>query len=229
MKIFEKKNKYFIALVLFLVACFPETRGQENEYYLWTGVKLSKEIIPDLKLVINPELRTMFNFEEKELLMETGLGFDPFKFLGLDLLYRLSREYSSDKTITQHRFAFDIQPKAEIDRFSVGLRIRYANYSESEPEAGNIEKYLRYRLETGYDIKESKLEPYCSLELFHNLPEKEIDKLRYLFGISYKFNKIHSIDNFFIFQDYPGKNKNCYIFGVTYKIKLQNPIWQKRI
>ena len=63
-----------------MVICYAETRGQENEYYLWTGVKLSKEIINDLRLVINPELRTVPYFNKKELLMETGLGFNPLNF-----------------------------------------------------------------------------------------------------------------------------------------------------
>lgn len=229
MRIFTKIYKSCITLLFCLITCFAETQGQENEYYLWTGVKISKEIIKDLRLVINPEFRTISEFDRKELLMETGLGYKPFKFLGLDLIYRFSREYTPDETFTRHRFAFDIQPKTELGRFSAGLRLRYTNFSEGGFDMSTGEKYLRYRVETEYNIKGSKLTPYCSMEFFHNLAGREINKLRYLIGANFKFNKVHSIDNFFIFQDYPGKLKNRYIFGVSYKIRLKNSLWQKRV
>jgi len=48
------------------------------------------------------------------------------------------------------------------------------------------DNFLRYKAALGYDIKSCKLTPTISAELFHQLADNEMYKVRYKLAVDYK-------------------------------------------
>ncbi len=79
---------------------------------------------------------------------------------------------------------------------------------------------LRSRLNVKYDIRNCKINPFASVELYTRLDEwKGYDKLRYRLGASYKINKDNSISLYYLFEDVNG-GANGHAIGFEYSIDL---------
>ena len=79
---------------------------------------------------------------------------------------------------------------------------------------------LRSRLNVKYDIRNCKINPFASVELYTRLDEwKGYDKLRYRLGASYKINKDNSISLYYLFEDVNG-GANGHAIGLEYSIDL---------
>ncbi len=79
---------------------------------------------------------------------------------------------------------------------------------------------LRSRLNVKYDIRNCKINPFASVELYTRLDEwKGYDKLRYRLGASYKINKDNSISLYYLFEDVNGE-ANGHAIGFEYSIDL---------
>lgn len=79
---------------------------------------------------------------------------------------------------------------------------------------------LRSRLSVKYDIRNCKINPFASVELYTRLDEwKGFDKLRYRLGASYKINKDNSISLYYLFEDVNGE-ANGHAIGFEYSIDL---------
>ena len=218
-------NKYFlfihgmITLILFILGT-KISPAQDNEWNTWGSIKFSKDIGEKFNFSLTPELRFTDQFDIDEYLVEAGLEYQPVKFLELGAQYRfLINERETKSTEYFHRVAFDAKGKYEIKRFNFQLRTRYTNYNEFDSDDDN-ETYLRYRLKTEYNLKKSKLTPVVSIELFHQLKDKEINKIRYSLGAEYKINKHHAIGLNYHIQDYLNKDYQKNILALEYKIKF---------
>jgi hypothetical protein len=68
----------------------------------------------------------------------------------------------------------------------------------------NPKDYLRFKLETSYKVPNLPISPYLSAELFYSVNNPEgntIDDMRYVGGLTYKFNKHNSFDLSFQIDD----------------------------
>jgi len=182
--------------------------------------ELQIDLLPDLGLEINPEIRFSNFMEFSELILQGGLNYKPFKFLKLSGYYRFIGDYTNDEPEYLHRFAFDAEPKYEINRLELELRLRYANYTDFAGETGNNKSYYRYRLQAKYDIKNFKFNPHISWELFQKSDEKSVYKGRYEVGVEYGFKKKNELEIFYFLQDYYNKDELHHIIGVKYQLKL---------
>ena len=94
--------------------------------------------------------------------------------------------------------------------------------STTEPEFKEAKHNLtlRSRLNVKYDIRNCKINPFASVELYTRLDEwKCYDKLRYRLGASYKINKDNSISLYYLFEDVNGE-ANGHAVGFEYSIDL---------
>lgn len=94
--------------------------------------------------------------------------------------------------------------------------------STTEPEFKDAKHNLtlRSRLNVKYDIRNCKINPFASVELYTRLDEwKGYDKLRYRLGASYKINKDNSISLYYLFEDVNGE-ANGHSIGFEYSIDL---------
>jgi len=219
MKIKHVIIRNVLLIVILSAGCFGAL-AQDNTLDLWTGIKLQKELTKSLDLYINPEWRLNDGGDENEFLFETGLAFEPLKFIEFEAKYRLAYQVESDdENIWRSQVALDLKGKFELNRFDFQLRARLTNYTDfGDDDEAN--PYLRYRFKTEYNIPKSAFTPVLSIELFHQLKDKEINKIRYTAGVEYKFNKHNFLSLDYSLQDYLKKEKQRSVIAVQYKYKF---------
>ena len=194
--------------------------AQQPKTYERFEFELQIDLLADLELEINPEIRFSNFMEFSELILQSGLKYNPLKFLKLSGYYRFISDYTNDEPEYLHRFAFDAEPKYEINRLELELRLRYTNYTDFAGETGENRSYFRYRLQAKYDIRNFKFNPHISWELFQKSNEKSFYKGRYEVGVEYGFKKKNELEIFYFLQDYYNKDKLHHIIGVKYQLKL---------
>jgi len=82
------------------------------------------------------------------------------------------------------------------------------------------DNFLRYKAALGYDIKSCKLTPTISAELFHQLADNEMYKVRYKLAVDYKIFKNNYVGASYRLDYYLKKYENNHIFSIGYKLKF---------
>jgi len=222
------------SLLFILAFWFAVSALAQDGPSIWTELEFSKKITKNLKAEFNPELRLLDGFKMDSYILEGGLSYKLHKYLTLAGYYRYENEYKYKKKSgdykgqeSSNRFAFDAKTPFKLNRFDIQFRLRYTNGSDGNDETSDRISFFRYRAKFEYDIKGSKLAPFASAELFHDLVLKDIDKARYTFGLSYPINKSNEIGLFYRLQDYfepensvEEKKTSLNIIGIGYSLKF---------
>jgi hypothetical protein len=222
------KNRYLLLLLVLNIALsgyaqkFPAT---------WIELGVSKQIVKNLKVELSPELRLLDSLKMDSYIIEGGLSYKLHKYLTLASYYRYDNVYKYKKKSGAYKneehlnmLAFDAKSGFDFDRFGIQFRLRYTQGLY----ANNNASEFRFRTKVDYDIKNCKLVPYFSLEIFHDYlvlaterdlisgQFKGIDKIRYLFGTSYTINKNNEVAIYYRFQDNRIKNTMNNVIGIGY-------------
>jgi len=218
------KNKI---ILLAIAVLFTFSGYTQSEPSTWMELEFSKKIIKNLKIEFNPELRLFGGFEMDSYILEGGLSYKLHKYLTLAGYYRYENEYNyrEKRQIYEwepaSRLAFDAKSGFELKRFDFQFRLRYTNGTDFDETTDDKASYFRYRAKIDYDIKGSKLAPFISVEAFHDLLLKDIDKTRYTGGLAYPINKSNELSLFYRLQDYSEADKESMdIIGVGYSLKF---------
>jgi hypothetical protein len=223
--------KYRIFLIVLSLILIKNASAQDGPS-TWFELEFSKKIIKDLKLEINPELRLLNGFEMDSYIFEGGLSYKFTKYLGIGGYYRYEDEYKYKKSTgaykgqkAYNRWAFDVKSGFELNRFDFSFRVRYTYGADYDQTTNDGASYFRYRAKLAYDIKNFKLIPYASIEVYHDLILKEIDRTRYTAGLNYPINKHHEVGLFYRLQDYyetkdaqGEQKKSMNIIGIGYSL-----------
>jgi hypothetical protein len=223
------KNKILLIITSLVLTCSVYAQDGPST---WFELEFSKKIIKDLKLEINPELRLLNGFEMDSYIFEGGLSYKINKYLGVGGYYRYENEYKYKKSTgaykgqkAYNRWAFDAKSGFELSRFDFSFRIRYTYGADYDATTDDKASYFRYRAKVDYDIKGLKFVPYASIELYHDLILREINRTRYTAGFTYPINKHHEVGLFYRLMDYyetkdaPGEQKKSMnIIGIGYSL-----------
>lgn len=209
-------------LFLILVLCFSvfQLAAKTKKYGTWIEFELNKKLFKNFELSVIPEIRLEDNFSVDEYMVDAQLGYEPIKNIDFAIAYRINNNVKTKGNEITTRWTFDGNAKKELGRFEGALRLRLASYSEDED---GIKKasYLRPRFKIRYDIKNNKITPFASFELFRNLRDKEFQKARFDFGASRKIGKIHRVALYYRLQDYWASERNSiHILGIDYRLKF---------
>lgn len=209
--------KCIIPVVLLFLAPQLPAQEVENDFEYRTSVKMTFKPIKKLKLNFTPEVRLSDDFSIDRYMLETGAVFKAAKILYLGAGYRFVVNPRDEKdTEYLHRYEFTATVKKRIERFEPQFRLRYTNYADDDDD----DNYLRYKAAVGYDIKNCKLTPVLSAELFHKLSDNSLHKMRYKLGLDYKLFKKNYLGVSYRLDYYLQKEKNNHIFSIGYKIKF---------
>lgn len=215
-------------LILLALLSFLGFSGfAQSEPSTWLELEFSKKIIKNLKVEFNPELRMFGGFEMDTYILEGGLSYKLHKYLTLAGYYRYENErnFREKRQIYEwepaSRFAFDAKSGFSVNRFDLSFRLRYTNGADFDETTDDKTSYFRYRAKIDYDIKGSKLAPFASVEAFHDLILKDVDKMRYTGGVAYPINKNNEVSLFYRLQDYSEAGKESMdIIGLGYSLKF---------
>lgn len=241
-----KKLFAFSLFLLMSSAMFAQDSVLVRDLETWSGVTLKKSFL-DKKLDF--ALTQEFRFSDNSTYLnnyftELTAGYEIFKGFEVGLGYRFIRNHRGDNGYrNENRFNTDISYKHKIDRFTLDYRLRYQYRSilKAEDDEDPIQKY-RFRLKLKYNIKNWKLDPYISSEVFY---AKEVDrvnyvptitevnnisgfqKMRFTIGTDFKINKTFEVGGFYRierdFKTYPlvyYTPGTYHIIGLNLNIKL---------
>jgi len=217
------KNKLLLIILLVLPAF---SAFSQSGPATWLELEFSKKIIKNLKVEFNPELRLASGFEMDSYILEGGLSYKLHKYLTVAGYYRFENEYNyrEKREIyeweSSNRLAFDAKSGFNLKRFDFQFRLRYTNGADFDQTTSERASYFRYRAKVDYDIKGSKLIPFISAEVFHDLILKEVEKSRYTGGLAYPINKNNEISVYYRLQDYTDTKTSLDILGLGYSLKL---------
>jgi len=206
----------------------------QNGPSTWIELEVSKKITKNLKLELNPELRLLGDFQVDSYIFESGLSYKLHKYFSIAGYYRYENEYDYKKSTGEYksqqslnRLALDAKTGFEIKRFDLQFRLRYTRGLDHAETTADKTSYFRYRAKLDYDIKGSKIIPNISVEAFHDLIIKDLDKIRYTAGLAYPINKNNEIGLFYRLQDYfepsdymGDKKESTHIIGLGYSLKF---------
>lgn len=203
----------------YLLISHPARAQEETEWNTWTSFEIKKDITDRLSAFVAPQVRFAEQFEVNEYFIQAGVEYELFKFLEIGGNYRyLINERTNKSTEYFHRMAFDLVGKHDIDRFGIQLRTRYTNYDELKDNESFNDATMRYRLKSDYSIPKSKFKPSIGVEFFHQLQNKEINKIRYMAELAYKINKVHDIAVGYLMHAYPNQDRRTNILTLEYQI-----------
>ncbi|MCG8579886.1 MAG: DUF2490 domain-containing protein [Bacteroidales bacterium] len=212
-------RKLYFLFILAIMVLVIDTKAQDTEHTSQTRTefKISYKLADKWKLQAIPELRFDETFSIDKYILELKTVYNPFKRLSLGASYRfIANERSTKDTEYLQRYAFDIKYEYKLKRWKPTIRMRYTNYSEDDENG----EFLRGKAGLEYNIRKCKFTPFAGAELFQDLNNNELFKVRYSLGTDYKINKTNSISMGYKLDYYMQRYENKHIMYLGYKFKF---------
>ncbi|MEP2024557.1 MAG: DUF2490 domain-containing protein [Reichenbachiella sp.] len=175
-----------------------------QDFESWTSLALKYKLDKKWTFGLQEQIRLDNNSSEiKSFLTQFTTDYKLSKKFEVGLGLRLinKNDNKGNKQGYEHyfRYHFDASYKHKLDRFSFKYRVRYQDRSELSVHSsneGDPEKYVRFKATADYNIKNWKLDPEISGEIFNPLDGETYDGLsgyRLTVGTNYKIKKLGKI------------------------------------
>ena len=203
-----------------------------RDFETWTSAKLKLKPNKKWTFGLQGQLRLDNNSSElKGFFTELTGGYKLFKGMeiGLGLRYINKNDNEGKVQGTEHyfRYHFDASYKHKIDRFALKYRFRYQNRNEiglSKEEGDVHTQYFRLKASVTYNIKDWKLDPVFSGEIFSKYGYSNgFSDYRLTIGTNYKMKNFGKIGVFYRLENeissfYP---KTTHILRVKYTYTIK--------
>ncbi len=152
----------------------------------------------------------------------------------ISLRERLQYTRTHAEIIDEDKYRFEKEEKILFDEYGVPLFDENWNtitettinwldkITEDETKKHKNNMVLRSRLTAKWDIKNCKINPFVSAELYTRLDQwRGFDKLRSRIGASYSINKDNAIEIYYLFEKAGQKgNADTHAIGIGYSLDL---------
>lgn len=212
----RKKKRLSILLLFAVLAGSPLCllNGQEHDFCTWTKLGLEYEMKPRWTLSSDLEWRTKGHAGTNDRIgLSADLEYEALPFLklggGYEVHYRNRGKEEGWKF--RHRYRLEGTLSTRLHRFKLSLRERF----QQTWDMAEKEFRLRSRLKVAYDIRQCKVEPYVSVELYNGLARGEsfaVTRTRYRGGVSFPLGKQWEAEAFYCRQ--VEKEKGKHILGI---------------
>lgn len=210
--------KRILFLFAMLLVSATQIKAQTENFNTWIEFEFAKEFLDKLEFSITPELRLEDQYKVDEYMIQGKLTYEPFSFLDLAAAYRINTEIKNKGNEKYYRWAFDAQLKRDFARFEGSVRGRVTNYTDSSEEDPGT--YFRPRAKLEYDIKNNKIQPFISYELFRNVTDSEWNKTRFDAGFNRDLGDLHRIELYYRLHNYFSDKTSVHILGIGYRLKF---------
>ncbi|MBN2814271.1 MAG: DUF2490 domain-containing protein [Bacteroidales bacterium] len=186
-------------LTLLLTLFLPCLKAQQRDFQVWPSVGLNLEIVKNLELEIEEEVR----FRENATLIDRqvndlSLNYRFNRYFKAGLNYRLEAQWvNADDYNWRNGFSGDLSLRMQPARFTLAYRLRLQSlkverFRNETAFSGGYRH--RHKIEAEYDIQGVPLVPFASGELF--IEQKtgagaETSALRLWIGLEYRYRKLH--------------------------------------
>lgn len=227
------KKVYISLLVILLTGPFGFA-NENRDFVSWSSIEVNFKPNKKWTLGVEGELRLQNNASEVDQYF-TQLHIDHEIFnnfkLGGGLRFIRNNDTLGKKTGYENhfRFHFDASYRYKIGPLLFRHRVRYQNKNEcgvSPAEGDYANQHIRFKTALTYKIKNWKLDPVFSAEIFHHFEEGEengFDKYWFTIGTSYSFKKLGKIGLFYRMErtlnTVPPKTTDILMVKYTYVFK----------
>lgn len=181
-----------ILISIFLIFPLFFLSAQENDFQSWHSFSLKNKInkTTDINLKVGARFRENSSLLDKNFL-EFRLKKELNKRTSISTGYRNTFNYDTEFVLVkQNRFYFDLIYKNKLTkRLSYSIRNRWQNQVSIYQSA----RTFRQKFSLEYNIRKTKLTPYCAVEYFSNSFD-HINKLRSTISLSYPISKDIDVD-----------------------------------
>ncbi len=181
-----------ILISIFLIFPLFFLSAQENDLQSWHSFSLKNKInkTTDINLKVGARFRENSSLLDKNFL-EVRLKKELNKRTSISTGYRNTFNYDTEFVLVkQNRFYFDLIYKNKLTkRLSYSIRNRWQNQVSIYQSA----RTFRQKFSLEYNIRKTKLTPYCAVEYFSNSFD-HINKLRSTISLSYPISKEIDVD-----------------------------------
>jgi long-subunit fatty acid transport protein len=206
--------------LIILLAMGFQTFSQIEDFQLWNGYSVEKELNKKISVGLEQEFRFKNNASQFEDYLTTlGGGYKINKYLKVRGAYRFNYAKSIEEGVkNEHRFNVDLMLRYKLDRFVLGYRARYQ--VEYEKFEYNHYHDLRNKFGVKYNIRKTDFVPFAEYEFNYSLnypAGNSIYRNRYTFGVDYEISKQLSVYSYYRIQTrriYDKKPYNYYILGL---------------
>lgn len=187
-------------LIFSFFLSFIGTCHAQDEFQVWAEAGIKGDVIKKMDWFF--DLKARFGRTGvDQLLPEAGFNYKVTKWFKPSVTYRLivaPNKYGNYKAA--HRINFNANFKESVDRFSLGLRVRY-QYAMSgragQEYDSDFDQAFRFKPSVEYDINNSIFSPKVSAELYYDPvygPNgQRFTKLRIGVGSSLELDGPHSV------------------------------------
>lgn len=223
-----------IALSLFLLICtVAATQAQEvrvvQDFETWSTAGLRYKVNKKWRFGVSQSLRLNTNSTTVDQhFTELTAAFKPVKNLTTQVEWRLGGKKRVDSFQTFTRWSFAGVYEVELGRFSIEPRVVFQTRNQylGDISLTDVDQHFRYRVGLDYNIKNWKLDPEASFELFRRRDVEdgsEFDKFRIRLGTRIDMGKKSSLKVFIAYEDelnakYPLQST---ILGVKYNFDVK--------
>lgn len=236
-----KNIKGYLLISTMLFLAFTEGYTQEGTYVevrdleTWTSAEFNLKVDKKWNFGLQSQMRLDNNSSERKSYL-TQLSTD-YKFtkkfqMGIGFRHTIKNDNEGNIQGNEHFFRFQVNAsyKHKANRFDFKHRFRYTSSNEigvSKIEGDLPEQYFRFKSSVGYNIKDWKLDPEFSGELFSKYikygQSNGLDRFRLTIGTSYKLKAIGKIGLYYRMEReinalYP-KTTNILQFKYAYTLK----------
>ncbi len=217
--------------ILFMLNSAQAQEGEwieVRDFETWSSVGARMKLNKDWEFTLSEQLRLKNNSKTVDsYFTELEAQYSGFKGFEIGAGLRYIKENDNKGKIqgyeTHFRYNLDLGYKHKLGDFRMGYRVRFQNKDElqvSQKQGDTAINKLRLKIGTEYNIKNWKLDPKVSLEMFNTLG-KGFDKFRITAGTSYDFKKFGKVNLFYRMErelmpkyiEYP---KTTNIIGLSY-------------
>ena len=192
--------------------------GQNQDFGIWTGVKVSKSFAKKVKTFGEFQARFDQNSTQlKSTYLQAGVGYKFTKWYQLGLVYR----FSSFSEFNVNRFDINNDFEYKNGDNSLQLRLKFQKSLVTHKIKGDR---FRIRLKYSYKVNK-KFKPYAKMQFFytHLYDYKGWNQQRYGLGALIRIKKKNYIDVFYNYEfefnvAHPQKQ---YVVGLKYKLKYK--------
>ena len=225
-----KKTTFNLAFLCLMTASmiFSKVHAQSNEtvvtsdFESWSSIGVKAKLSKKLDASLEQGIRLAHNSTQlDQVLTDLGLSYELYKNLNFGVGMRYIYDRSNNGTYDNDlRYNLDLSYKQKFDRLGLKYRIRYQNKNEiGSFDTQEAKKYLRLKIGAIYNIKNWKLDPKFSTEIYRNIESGgQFDKLRFTLGTDYSIKKYGELGIFYRLEKDLNSTvpKTTYITGLKY-------------
>ena len=237
MKIQKKCKQSIVKLLLIITVLFTSKNyaQTDSDWASWNTIGVEYKLNKKWSFALEEQVRLKENISVVDnYFTQLSADYKLFKGFKLGAGVRYIRDNDNQGNIQGYenhfRFQIDAMYKHEINDFKIGYRLRYQNKNElgvSYDEGDYANQNIRFKTSLEYNIKNWKLDPKFSAEIFNRFQEgKEngFNKYRLTLGTDYKMKNFGKLGVFYRFEkelnvDFP-ETKN--IIGLNYTYTFKN-------